>query len=40
MITQVTVVVVAEFCTSTDILVTFSGRNDDFGISKCGRWSY
>ena len=30
MINYITVVVVAEFHTSTDILLTFSGRGDDW----------
>ena len=40
MINQMTVVVVPEFYTFAEILVTFSSRLDDFEISKCGRWSY
>ena len=32
MITKITVVVVAEFFTSTDILVTSSGRIDDQNV--------
>ena len=32
MITLITVVVVAEFYVSTDMLVTFSGRNDDQNV--------
>ena len=48
MITKITVVVVAEFYTSTDILVTFSGRIDDQNVVVgrinevvvLTRWSY